>query len=409
MYNIISHPYNDINLNDLILNNPYTSDGTIVCDITLGNNNKLMIQTPNCLTKKGIIDSSNNLKRKIYCDLEFDKNNTEFINFIQDIESNIIKILKNKKDVWFANEMNDEDIEHSFNTSFKYSKKKYFLRAINSYKKYDIIGKSVEDLIRIFDENQIKKNVNDIDINEIITILQLTRVKCSSISFNLEFNLKQIVILDNDDKFDECLVVLNKKNTLEKDKSVKVIDEQENDLENVEEKVETEIEKENIVENVEEGISEETEKEFINEENEQEEKKNNEELENINLESENVEVINEEELEEELKEKLEEKVETEIEKEFVNEQNVNHLGNLIEIKEIEINNENNENSISLKNPNDVMIDIYKESRRKAKIAKQKALNSYLELNKIRNSFMLDGIMEFSDEEEELNEIKTYDV
>ena len=56
-----------------------------------------------------------------------------------------------------------------------------------------------------------------------------------------------------------------------------------------------------------------------------------------------------------------------------------------------------------------MIAIYKESRRKAKIAKQKALNAYLELNKIRNSFMLDEIMNFSEEEEELNEIKTYDV
>jgi hypothetical protein len=72
------------------------------------------------------------------------------------------------------------------------------------------------------------------------------------------------------------------------------------------------------------------------------------------------------------------------------------------IEEVNINLEiiEEEPSMVLKKRNDVYYQMYRESLRKAKLAKEMALANYLEAKRIKNTYMLDELNEDSDFEEE---------
>jgi len=66
---------------------------------------------------------------------------------------------------------------------------------------------------------------------------------------------------------------------------------------------------------------------------------------------------------------------------------------------------NNDEPISLKQPNEVYFEIYREARKKAKIAKNLAIKAYLEAKRIKNTYLLDDFdsdisssSEFEDED-----------
>ena len=66
-----------------------------------------------------------------------------------------------------------------------------------------------------------------------------------------------------------------------------------------------------------------------------------------------------------------------------------------DIEEVNINYDTIENeTISLKNPNDVYYELYNKAKEKAKKFRKAALNAYLEAKQIRTKYML-----YSDEEE----------
>jgi hypothetical protein len=56
-------------------------------------------------------------------------------------------------------------------------------------------------------------------------------------------------------------------------------------------------------------------------------------------------------------------------------------------------------TISIKQRNDVYYKMYREAREKAKIARDLALSAYLEAKRIKNTYMLDDIIDSSDSEE----------
>ena len=56
--------------------------------------------------------------------------------------------------------------------------------------------------------------------------------------------------------------------------------------------------------------------------------------------------------------------------------------------------------VSLKKPNEVYLEIYKEVKRRAKLAKQQALTAQLEVKRIKALYMLDETDNSSDEEED---------
>ena len=76
--------------------------------------------------------------------------------------------------------------------------------------------------------------------------------------------------------------------------------------------------------------------------------------------------------------------------------------------QIDLDNIADSDNINIKNKNDVYYEMYKEACRKAKIARDLALSSYLEAKRIKNTYMLDDISlsddsqdtDYSDEESE---------
>ena len=71
----------------------------------------------------------------------------------------------------------------------------------------------------------------------------------------------------------------------------------------------------------------------------------------------------------------------------------------LEEYDVVVDNEDNLETITLKKPNDIYLDMYKEFRIKAREARKNALLSYLEAKKIKNLHMLD-IDDSSDNEYE---------
>jgi hypothetical protein len=56
----------------------------------------------------------------------------------------------------------------------------------------------------------------------------------------------------------------------------------------------------------------------------------------------------------------------------------------------------NDEPFQIKKRNDVYYEMYREARRKAKIARDLALSSYLEAKRIKNTYMLDDIDDSDD-------------
>jgi hypothetical protein len=66
-------------------------------------------------------------------------------------------------------------------------------------------------------------------------------------------------------------------------------------------------------------------------------------------------------------------------------------------------NTNSEETIKLKNPNEVYMEIYKIAKQKAKQHKKAAISAYLEAKKIKNTYLLEDL-ENSDESSEEEEM-----
>ena len=74
----------------------------------------------------------------------------------------------------------------------------------------------------------------------------------------------------------------------------------------------------------------------------------------------------------------------------------------LEIKEVELKIPEEEELFHLKKPDTVYLDIYKQALEKAKEAKIKAIQAYLELKQIKNKYMIQEVDE--EEVDNLNEL-----
>ena len=77
-----------------------------------------------------------------------------------------------------------------------------------------------------------------------------------------------------------------------------------------------------------------------------------------------------------------------------------NLNELEELNEINLEIPSDLDSVHLKKPNEVYLEIYKEVKKRAKESKKKAIEAYLEAKRIKSLYLLDEI-ESSDDEGEL--------
>ena len=360
------------------------------------NKKPLYIQTCKSQTRQGFVKTG----KKYYCDLMFDKNSEGIINWFENLEERCQKLIFERRDTWFQNSLEENDIESAFNSTIRvYKSGKFYLVRTNIKNNHNNTPS-----IKIYNENEIPMTMEEIN-NEtnIISILEIQGIKFTSRNFQIEIELKQIMVLDNEPLFDNCLIKTSKKSIDKPLAENYTIDEPK--LDNIildDTKIDDTILHENNLEEVTiENIKEEMED-------------NLDQLEPIDILLES-DVKSEQHLVKEdvkLDEPVEENITLDLVFEDLNEDIEENTNELKEINNNDLSLENNLETIQLKKPNQVYFELYKEARKKAKEAKRCAILAYLEAKNIKKTYMIENLddsdSEFDAEIDEVSESELED-
>lgn len=359
------------------------------------NNSPLYIQPPKCIMKQSFLKSG----KKYYSDLMFSNDNVEFIEWMENLETKCISNIFDNGSEWFEEEMEMHDIENYFTSPLKIFKSgKYYNLRVNVALN---LGKP---LIKVYNENEEIVPMEEIkEKTNVMTILEIKGVKCSATCFQLEIEVKQMMIVQPNNIFEKCLFRPKTiEHTVENIKSIDDVKEPYEENIILQKPIETFIEnkeQEVLVEDVEESASDSV----INEEEIQPINENSdEETSEIKLIENNLEVEEETKLETEDNSILEEQ----------REQNNNNEINLAEKKEngeleefeFTLDKVSDEDPFTIKNKNNVYFEMYREAKKKARVARRLALSSYLEAKRIKNVYMLEDTTD-SDEESDYENIE----
>lgn len=369
MENIIE-PNIHFDFSKITLAHPITIQGGAYFTRIEMNKKPLYIQTLKSLTKQGIIKSG----KKHYCDLLFDNTSAELINWFENLEDKCHKLIYEKKDEWFQGNLEENDVESAFSPIMRiYKSGKFYLLRTNLKN-----TKDNQPILRIYDENENILTTTDINNEtEIISILEIQGIKFTSRNFQLEIEVKQMMVINNEPIFESCLIKTNapKKNQpIQEENNITLEHLANNDLVNND--VET---IDNIVDNSNDttDVLEEIEEIEDLPENSLEMDLENQSLEKNDL-SNNLDITSNEEI---------------IDISF--EELATIPNNDDELTEVDYFNFNleDDHTVKLRPPNEVYFDLYKEAREKAKQAKKNAILAYLEAKNIRKTYMIDYIDE----------------
>jgi hypothetical protein len=206
--------------------------------------------------------------------------------------------------------------------------------------------------LKIYDEDENLVDSETLKENEnVATILEIQGIRCSPRMFQIDLEMKQLLILKPVDLFEKC-ILLKPTKPLEEPKMAPVPLVQPENIK----LTETPLPEENLTETI------------LQEDN-----------------------LNETQPE----------TEPEPEPEPVIEVQSKSPDDLEEI-ELEIDSIESDEKLYLKKRNDVYYKMYKEALKKARVAKELALTSYLEAKHIKNTYMLTDLSDDSDLDEDLD-------
>lgn len=347
----------------------------------------ISFQTPKSKTKNGIIKTD----KKIYCDLLFDKDDDDVIEFLTELEDKIKNLIYEKKDKWFHTDMDMDTIDYHWQNVLRPYKGSYVLLRCFIKKPKNTLNSA--RTIQIYNEDEQLLDLDKVTKDKtIVSLLDLTGLKFTSQSFSLEFNLTQVMILNDEIKRNKCLI---KKDTTQETKTLEKLDENTKNPEETEDTT-TFSEKQNI--KTEEIVSQNENIKLVSDVISSEDLQNN------------IEKEEEKSDETENNSKIEETVHTNEDSKLVDatddlEKNIEvkpdeKFNELEELNEINLEIPSELEAVHLKKPNEVYLEIYKEVKKRAKEAKKKAIEAYLEAKRIKSLYLLDEI-ESSDDEGEL--------
>jgi hypothetical protein len=421
MDNIIEPSYN-FDFSKLSLAQPVAIQGGAHFTKLLMQGKQLYIQSPKCTTRQGFIKTG----KKIHCDLMFNNNDEEFIHWIESLETKCQELLLHKSSEWFQNPLEMTDIEAAFNSPLKVYKSGKFYLVRTNVKVNSLTG---QPLIKIYNENEEPVQMEDITTEtNVISILEIQGIKFTSRNFQIDIEVKQVMLLNKDIIFENCLIKKNKDNIpsilptslvlhslpegkdapllvsnkmVENDKNVNFAENliiAKNDADNLEEM--EEIKEINVDEPEIKGVDDTEEEQSDEEDEEEEEDEEAEEDEggadkikleieppNINLDimdtptpsANKNDVLSEDDLVDSILESMEPSNE-------LTEFNIDlHLDNT------------SKDTIELKKPERVYYEMYQSVREKAKKAKQEAMLAYLEAKNIKKTYMLENLSDSSED------------
>ena len=385
----------------LVLSKPVASSGGNYFIKFKIADNPLYIQSPKCSMKQGIAKAG----KRFFCDLMFSQENEEFIHWMEKLEEFSQKYIYEHRTQWFETDIEMHDIENSFAPSMKvYKSGKYYL--VRSHVP-TVLGKCV---LKIYDEYENELNYETLQENaNVITILEIQGIKCSARSFQIEIEMKQMLVL-------KPLVIFEKsvfrKKPVTTDNDVNTFVEkslpppleslEENTsssfLEYLGENVDTIIQQPLVI-STQESLDENTGSSSLESlkttiQESLDENTGSSSLESLNTTiqeslDENKSSSSEESLDEKSdpNESLEESPPSSTIELFS--QNVDEPCEI----DFTLDSLPEDDTFQLKARNDVYYKMYREAKRKAKISRDLALSSYLEAQRIKNTYMLDSIVD----------------
>lgn len=354
------------------------------------NNTPLYIQPPKCGTRQGFVTAN----RKCFIDLMFNQDHLDFIQWLENLETFCHKKIHENREQWFEGDLELSDIENYFTSPVKIFKSgKYYLVRCDIY---NVLGKPQ---LQIFDEKEKEVEYDDITEDSLImNILEIKGIKCSSRSFQIIIEIKQMMKMEKVDMFAKCLFKRPAEIAPVEQENDKVIEMPPLEEPNDDIKIEA-------TENIEEDLPVQ---DSINEPMEESMEESMEDTEGNTLEittnipedvEQEPEFINPpEEIIDETQQTTEisplEQVDISIDDEPLESAGLQEIDiscdNIPEGEEFEITERK-----------DVYYKMYRDARKKAKLAKELSIASYLEAKNIKNSYMLDEIDSESEDDESL--------
>jgi hypothetical protein len=428
MENIIQ-PNDLFEFSSLSLAHPTGIQGGAYFTKIYNNGKPLYIQTPKSLTKQGFVKNG----KKIYADLMFDNNDEQFIHWLENLETKCQELIFEKKDSWFENQLDKSDIETAFTSPMRiYKSGKFYLVRVN----VKVASSTNVPNVKIYNEHETPLTIDDIaNDTTIISILEVQGIKFTSRNFQIEIELKQSMILNSDALFESCLIKTNsvpKKRNIEESLTEKVDDmkikmqpqqpitpvsvDQEMKLDNLETPIEDleELSEQILASNLDDtnASNDDASVEYDLEEDDEQEEVYHPPLTFgseikptaiiVNTSKPSVQFQNlEKEPDLNGLEEIDFDINSVVEEE---------LEDTTELKEIDFASNldiSNEDKMTLKKPNQVYYEIYKQARKKAKQSKKEAIMAFLEAKNIKKTYMLEDLDESDSDNSDLDNIEEF--
>ena len=224
----IYHTDNNFDFSKMSIIQPISIQGGAYFTKIKMNGSPLYIQTPKCYTKQGLTETN----KKAYLDLMYTSEDNSVIEWFENLEAKLVDLIHEKKNIWFQNEMDRDDIESFLNSTCRsYKGGKYHLVRIN-VPKSKTIGSSYN--CNIYDENENMISITELKENDcIIPCLEIQGVKFSSRNFQIEIIGKQIMLLNNKPLFEKCVIKTDKSKSKTNEKEIPNYTENVSELSNV--------------------------------------------------------------------------------------------------------------------------------------------------------------------------------
>jgi hypothetical protein len=342
------------------------------------NESPVYIQLPRCKSKQGII----NVGKRHYIDFMLTNDQEECVSWIEKLETHSIDYLyENRKD-WFEEEMEKHEIETYFVSPIRVFKsgRFYILRVPIA----SAMGKPV---MKIYNEDEVEVKYEDINEDTILlSVIEFKGIRCSPRSFQLEMEVKQMMSLKPEEIFDQCIFKSSVKSSPKIEEPSQQLPEEV--VQEIPEEVVQEIH--SHVETVESDLEE------TSVEKQQEENNVDGDIEPIEINLENFDVGTENpEPDAPTEDPLSEKEEIEDNLNSLEKIETEHKTSRTDLDEVLFDETNIDElpAMKIKDQKDIYYEMYHEAKRRAKMAKDMALNAYLEAKKIKQTY---GINDDSD-------------
>lgn len=165
----------------------------------------LYIQTTKTFSKQGIVVSG----RKAHIDLLLTSNDTdtEFIEWVTNLEKRSIELLYEKRHLWFTQELDHTDIENSITSPLRAYKTGNFLLRVNLEPNRNTATHIKPFLCKVFDENKTSAEIEYIKAEHpIMSIIEFQGIKFTSRNFQIELLLRQVLVIPDIPLFETCVI-----------------------------------------------------------------------------------------------------------------------------------------------------------------------------------------------------------